>query len=97
MLPGVVAVFTERRDGTVEKVSIDGLPSKHLSEEISAQILGWLIEPAHDGTAPIPMRREVKLNVMCFAGFPGHAETANCSVRPADGGSNVGPSVMVVK
>ncbi|WP_035350055.1 hypothetical protein [Edaphobacter aggregans] len=96
-LPGVVAAFTQRRDGTVEDVSVNGLPSKHLADEISGQISGWLLEPAHDGTATTPMRREVKLHVSCFAGFPGHAETANCSVRPAEGGSNVGPSVMVMK
>jgi photosystem II stability/assembly factor-like uncharacterized protein len=97
MLPGVVAVLTERRDGTVEEVSIKGLPSKRLSDEISAQISGWLIEPAHDGVATMPISREVKLNVMCFQGFPGHPETANCSVQPEGGRSNVGPSVVIAK
>jgi hypothetical protein len=93
----VVAAFTERRDGGVEDVSISGLPSKRLADEISEQISDWLIAPAHDGSATIPMRREVKLNVLCFAGFPGHPETANCSVRPFEDVSGFMPSVTVAK
>jgi hypothetical protein len=85
MLPGITVSFTERKDGSVEKVSIDGLPSAPMQADLTRQISQWLLEPVHHGTTAVAEKKRFVLTILCFPAPRGEpASSATCSAtRPS--------------
>jgi hypothetical protein len=96
-LKNVIANLRVRRDGSISDVSLTGLPSKTLGDEFSRQMISWVLAPAHESGVTVPTQRQLKLVVACFNGFPGHPETANCTVRPQDEAGSFSPSITVLR
>jgi hypothetical protein len=94
-LKDVKVLMTARRDGTIERVSVEGVPGKHLSREISDQASDWLIAPRHDGTGTTEAHYELQFILSCFPGFPGHPESGSCMLMSADQVRAHAPTVTV--
>jgi photosystem II stability/assembly factor-like uncharacterized protein len=90
----VTVLLSINRDGTVGAIEIKDAPSQSIAEDIRKEIAGWLIAPAHDANETISQQKALELRVSCFAGFPGHPETAMCNAQSLNGQSQ--PVVTVV-
>jgi hypothetical protein len=90
----VTVILSINRDGTVGALETQGAPSEPIADDIRKGISGWLIAPAHDGNETITQKKTLDLRVSCFAGFPGHPETATCNAQPWSGPSQ--PAVTVI-
>jgi hypothetical protein len=80
-----VVHFSVKRDGTIGSIEVQGAPSPSIAEDVRKEITGWLIAPAHDSTETIAQEKSLELRISCFAGFPGHPETAMCNTEPWNG------------
>lgn len=85
--------FSVKRDGTIGSIEIKGAPSHSIGEDVRKEIAGWLLAPAHEGTETIPQEKSMEFLISCFAGFPGHPETAMCNTLS---GSAHAPAVTVI-
>jgi Photosynthesis system II assembly factor YCF48 len=68
-----------RKDGSVDRVRVDGAPEKEIKNAISADVQSWLFVPPRENGAPAEQKTKIKLNVNCMA-FGGNDE-ATCSSR----------------
>lgn len=83
-LYGITVSFTERKDGSVEDVSIEGLPSAPMLADLSRQISKWLLEPAHHGTAAVMVKKRFVLTIDCFPAPRGEpASSSSCTATPS--------------
>lgn len=81
----ILVHFSVKRDGTIGPIEIVGAPSQSIADDFEKSIAGWLIAPAHDGSETINQEKSLEFRLSCFAGFPGHPETAMCISAPWDG------------
>jgi hypothetical protein len=84
-----------KRDGTIGRVSVEGVPGKRLSGEISEQISDWLIAPKHDGSGTTEAHYELRFVLSCFPDFPGHPGSGNCTVISPNQVQEHAPTVIV--
>lgn len=78
-----VAEIIVNQNGSVRTVSVQGIPSKPVSDTIVQQISDWILTPAHNGDQIVESKLHVELELICSPGFPGRPETSSCSARTA--------------
>ena len=93
--PEVVADFVVNADGTIKDISVSGLNSMVIAQELTQEISGWLVAPAHSDGVPSSSHRQLKIRITCFPGFPGHPGTASCLAINAAPATQLGPTVTV--
>ena len=71
--------FIVRKDGTVGDVRVMLAPAKEIETAVAGAIESWVFQPPRRNGAPVEMKRNFELSVMCFA-FPSHDE-GTCTLQ----------------